>query len=134
MTPVTIKARFQPRLAKALLLSCFLLLGVEAQAADLVWKYTTTNVGPTVTIERANNASGPFMVVTTLPSSSTRFYVVPDNFFYRVSNPVGASNTVQVLIPADAGALKESICRAAKAMGGNATTLAGRLRKEIPCL
>lgn len=26
------------------------------------------------------------------------------------------------------------ICRAAKAMGGTATSLAGRLRKEIPCL
>jgi hypothetical protein len=26
------------------------------------------------------------------------------------------------------------ICRAAKAMGGTASTLAGRLRKEIPCL
>jgi hypothetical protein len=121
---------------KALLLSCFLWLGVSAEASDLVWKYTTTNVGPTVTIERANNASGPFTVVTTIPSSTTKFYVVPDNFFYRVSNPVGVSNTVQVVIvPVDeVGKLKDSICRAAKAMGGTATTFAGRIRKEIPCL
>jgi hypothetical protein len=112
----------------------------------LVWQYTTTNVGPSVTIERANTASGPFTVVTTIPSSTTRFYVVPDNFFYRVSNPAGSSNTVQVVIapeptpvPVDPRILKleeqvAGICRAAKAMGGNATTLAGRLRKEIPCL
>jgi hypothetical protein len=102
--------------AKALLLSCFLLLGVNAEASDLVWQYTTTNVGPTVTIERA-------------------FYVVADNFFYRVSNSVGSSNTVQVLIPvSEVDKLKDSICRAAKAMGGTATTFAGRIRKEVPCL
>jgi hypothetical protein len=122
-------------LVKALLLSCSLLLGVEAQAADLVWQYTTTNVGPTVTIERSNNVSGPFTVVTTIPSSTTRFYVVADNFFYRVSNPVGASNIVQVIIPvSEVDKLKDSICRAAKAMGGAATTFAGRIRKEVPCL
>jgi hypothetical protein len=113
----------------------FLLLAVNAEASDLVWQYTTTNVGPTVTIERANNVSGPFTVVTTLPSSTTRFYVVPDNFYYRVSNPVGASNTVQVVIPvSEVDKLKDSICRAAKAMGGTATTFAGRIRKEVPCL
>jgi hypothetical protein len=113
----------------------------------LVWQYTTTNVGPSVTIERANTSSGPFTVVTTIPSSTTRFHVTPDNFFYRVSNPAGSSNTVQVVIApeptpvpvVDPRILKleeqmAGICRAAKAMGGNATTLAGRLRKEIPCL
>jgi hypothetical protein len=111
------------------------LLGVKAEASDLVWQYTTTNVGPTVTIERANNASGPFTVVTTIPASTTRFHVVADNFYYRVSNPVGSSNTVQVVIPvSEVDTLKNSICRAAKAMGGTATTFAGRLRKEIPCL
>jgi hypothetical protein len=126
---------------KVWLLFCSLWLGVEAQAAELLWTYTTTNVGPTVTIERANNASGPFTVVTSLPSSTTKFYVVPDNFFYRVSNPVGSSNTVQVVIvPVDDPRLLKleaqmaGICRAAKAMGGTASTLAGRLRKEIPCL
>src|SRR5687767_14812774 len=132
MTRATMKVRSRQRLAKALALSCFLWLGGEAEAADLVWQYTTTNVGPTVTIERANNASGPFTVVTQIPSGSTRFYVVPDNFYYRVSNPVGSSNTVQVVIPEEASKLKDSICRAAKAMGGTSTTFAGRLRKEIP--
>lgn len=28
----------------------------------------------------------------------------------------------------------DAICRAAKAMGGTATTFAGRIRKEVPCL
>jgi hypothetical protein len=118
-----------------MILLVLLLFAVSAEASDLVWQYTTTNIGPTVTIERANNASGPFTVVTTIPSSTTRFYVVADNFFYRVSNTVGSSNTVQVVIPvSEVDKLKTSICKAAKAMGGTDLTLAGRLRKEIPCL
>jgi hypothetical protein len=132
-------------LAKALLLSCFLCLGVEAQATDLVWKYTTTNVSAIVMVERAPSESGPFTVISTVASNPSRFTLpAPDGLWYRVTNATGVSNTVQYTIPIVASfedpriakleAQLAGICRAAKAMGGTSTSFAGRIRKEIPCL
>jgi hypothetical protein len=132
---------------KALLLSCFLCLGVEAQAVDLVWQYTTTNVSGSVMVERAPSQSGPFTVISTVSSSPSRFTLpAPDGLWYRVTNATGVSNVVQYTIPIVAGLSLEapriatleaqlaSICRAAKAMGGSPTSFAGRIRKEVPCL
>lgn len=118
----------------------WLLMTASAHAATLYWN------GPidgTVDIERKGE-DGRFAFVDRVNANPPR-YTLPKGVWgeYKLTFPGGESNTVTYSADLDGSggtdrldaleAKLAGICRAAKAMGGTATTLAGRLRKEIPC-
>jgi hypothetical protein len=138
-------------------LFCWLLLIGSAQASTLAWDYDTT-LGPiptTATVQRGPASAGPFTDLATIASlpSSYPEPVVPTGWtavYYRISNAGGLSNVTGYVLPVattttdtrvDALLLRMTaaesklagVCRAAKAAGGSSTSLAGRLRTQIPC-
>lgn len=102
-----------------------------ASAATLYWN------GPqegTVDIEK-KDATGAFVFVERVNANPPK-YTLPTGAFgdYRLSFPGGQSNAVTYSADIDvANNDHAAICRAAKAMGGSATTFAGRIRKELGC-
>lgn len=135
----------------------FLFGGSEASAASLQWDYDTTGgkiVPSTANVEWSLYPSGPWTLKKTIPSFPSSYTLDTTYGYYMIQNSGGNSNVVQYVAPppvppppppvdddskmqADILKLQSQmagICRAAKAMGGSPTSLAGRLRKEVPCL
>ena len=134
------------------------LLLAQATAPSLSWSIEEAPLAcsvqtPNTMVQRSGSQGGPYGTIATVPITTTRWSLplVGDNQWYRVATACGVSNVVQYLassvppptvdddsvLQAEIATLKSQlagICRAAKAMGGSSISLAGRLRKEIPCL
>lgn len=130
-----------------------------AESVCLTWTNDPAPLAsPTMTVYRSSTgAPGSFVKVADLSGTATTYCdaTVPTTWttaYYYVQSANGqtavVSRAVNVVTPPPPpppvpvedpriGTLERQlagICRAAKAMGGTSTSLAGRLRKEIPCL
>jgi hypothetical protein len=115
----------------------WLLMTVAAHAANLEWDPTADGF---LLLEYSTSATGPFEVLKEIPAYPPSYPLSTFGFYrIRVANGGPVSNTVQFsLAVTDTAILEltsklEGLCRAAKAMGGTATSFAGRIRKEVPC-
>lgn len=89
----------------------------------------TSLMQPTLACERATYRARGYMEFLDGTHGSEEVSIPAEVVKDRLNEcPVAGPTQVQAL-----EAKLDGICRAAKAMGGKPTTLAGRLRKEIPC-
>ena len=83
-------------------------IALTAQAATLIWDAQA--VPSTLTVERAASITGPFAMVSTVPSGSTTYILTPGAWgFYRVRNSAGISNVVQFSLDLYTGGLEDRV-------------------------
>jgi hypothetical protein len=115
----------------------WVLMVTAANAAQLEWDNTADGL---LDVEFRVTVNEPWIVLKTIPAYPASLPITQFGYYQlRIPGTDVVSNTARYWVDAsgqeflELKSKVEGICRAAKAMGGTATSFAGRIRKEVPC-